>query len=293
MQVDITHADLEADIAPVVVKSSNDFLTNSLKDIIDKHEHKGRKSLEVIYEKLRDMFEGTSTKTSSELPTRPDVAKEISVPINASREETTLTSAVPQLNTHVTSTPNESGSARNIGSGSQDVSAFVRRQRLSQGWYRCTERNAKERKVEGKKPFLVEVSKYGEPIGQNAARWASELGTRCRAHLDICKSNFSDQDPRIVDNVIQKMENSFETIGGQISRKFYKQKMRILMNSYRYNCRKIIIEGKDKTDSTISPKQWEALKESMRSEEYLSKRNRGMKARDNVRATYTFGRGGL
>ena len=140
---------------------------------------------------------------------------------------------------------------------------------------------------------MVEVSKDGEPIGKNAVRWSSELGTRCRAHLDICKSKFLDQDPQIVDNVIQKMENSFETIGGKISRKYYKQKMRTMMNTYWYNCRKLIIKGKNRTNSPLSPKQWEALKETMCSKEYLTKRNRGMKSRDNVRAPYTFGRGGL
>ena len=46
------------------------------------------------------------------------------------------------------------------------------------------------------------------------------------------------------------------------------------------------MEGKERTDSTISPKQWEALKETMRSEEYFSKRNRGLKARVNVRDTF-------
>jgi hypothetical protein len=96
-----------------------------------------------------------------------------------------------------------------------------------------------------------------------------------------------------VENVIQKMENDFETTGGKISRKYYKQKMRLLMNNFRYNCRKTIMEGKEKLDSTLSPKQWEALKESMCSEEYLTKRNRGKRERDNVRDAYTFGRGGL
>ena len=110
---------------------------------------------------------------------------------------------------------------------------------------------------------MVEVSRDGEPIGKNAARWASELGVRCRAHLDICKSNFVQKDPRNVEYVIQKMENSFDTVGGKISRKYYKHKMRLLMNSFRYNCRKKIMEGKEMLDSTLSPKQWEALKESM------------------------------
>jgi len=53
------------------------------------------------------------------------------------------------------------------------------------------------------------------------------------------------------------------------------------------------MEGKERTNSTISPKQWDVLKETMHSKEHLTKRNRGLKARDNVRATYTFGRGRL
>jgi hypothetical protein len=64
------------------------------------------------------------------------------------------------------------------------------------------------------------MSKYCDPIGPNVARLALKLGTRCRAHLDITKSNFADQDPRSVENVIQKIENSFETVGGNISRKY-------------------------------------------------------------------------
>jgi hypothetical protein len=132
------------------------------------------------------------------------VAKENFVSVNASHEEITLTSVLHQ-NSPVASFE-ETGSAKNIVSGSQYMFAFVKRKILSQGLYRCIERNAKERKKEGKKSFLVEVLKDGDPIGKNAARWASELGTRCRAHLDICRSNFLDQDPRIVDNVIQKMD---------------------------------------------------------------------------------------
>ena len=52
--------------------------------------------------------------------------------------------------------------------------------------------------------------------------------------------------------------------------------MRLLMKNYRYNCRKLIIEGKYRTYSTLSPKEWEALKETVCSKEYLKKRNRGI-----------------
>jgi hypothetical protein len=91
----------------------------------------------------------------------------------------------------------------------------------------------------------------------------------------------------------KKWTKKIETVGGKISRKYYKQKMRTLINTYRYNCRKLIMEGKDMANSTLSPQQWEVLKETTFSEEYLIKRNRGMKERNNLRAPYTFGRGGL
>jgi len=248
--------------------------------------------LETIYSKLKEILEPTSIETGIELPTsKSNVAKKHVVLVNASCEYNTLTYVVLQ-NTPIAST-NGTGSARSISSGIEDVFSFVKRQRLNQGLHIFTKRNAKERKIEGKKPFSVDVSKYSDPIGPNATRWASELGIRCRAHLDITKSNFADQDPQSVENVIQKMENYFETVRGKISRKCYKKNMRTVMNTYRYNCRKLIMEGKDRTQSTLSPKQKEALKETMHFEEYLTKRNKGMKGRDNVRAPYTFGRGGL
>lgn len=138
---------------------------------------------------------------------------------------------------------------------------------------------------------MIEV-KDGEPTGPNASRWATELGTRIRSHLDVTKSNFADQDPRNVDQVIQKMENVFETIGGRISSKYYKRRMRILMNNFRHKCRKLILDGKDR-ESSLTPKQWEDLKESMRAEEYLSKSIRAKKAREQVKARYFLGQGGL
>ena len=49
-----------------------------------------------------------------------------------------------------------------------------------------------------------------------------------------------------------------------------------------------MMEGKERTYSTLSPKQWEALNETMISKEYLTKRERGMKERDNVKAPYAF-----
>ena len=69
--------------------------------------------------------------------------------------------------------------------------------------------------------------------------------------------------------------------------------MRLLMNNFRYMCKKETMEGKESLDNTLSPKQWERLKESMHSEEYLTKNNKGKRARDSVKAEYTFGRGGL
>ena len=61
------------------------------------------------------------------------------------------------------------------------------------------------------------------------------------------------------------------------------------MNNFRYMCRKEIVEGKESLDNTLSPKQWEKLKESMHSKEYLTKSNKGKRARDSVKAEYTFG----
>ena len=170
------------------------------------------------------------------------------------------------------------------------ILAFKQKLKITQGMYRSTEREAKARKLEGKKAYLVEV-KDGEPIGPNASRWASELGTRVRSHLDVTKVNFADQDEKNVDIVIQQMENAFESFGGRISTKYYKKKMRKLINNYRHKCRKSILDGKDR-DSSLTPKQWAELKESMRVEEYVQKSSKGKIARDNVKDPFVFGRGG-
>lgn len=103
--------------------------------------------------------------------------------------------------------------------GFKDVSMLVKKQRISQSMYRSKEKEAKGIKSEGKMTYLIEV-KDSEPIGPNVSRWAIELGTRIRSHLDVTKSNFADQDPRNVYQVIQQMENVFETIGGRISIKY-------------------------------------------------------------------------
>ena len=66
---------------------------------------------------------------------------------------------------------------------------------------------------------MLEV-KDVEHFGPNAARWASELGTRVRSHLDVTKFNFVDQNERSVDLVIRKIENSFESYGGRITAKY-------------------------------------------------------------------------
>jgi len=155
----------------------------------------------------------------------------------------------------------------------EDISTFIKRRKISQGMYRSTKREVKEIKSEGKKAYLVEV-KYGELVGPNASRWASELGTRVRSHLDVTKGNFPDRDEKNVDIVIPQMENAFETFGGRISNKYYKNKMRKLINNYRHKCRKSILDGKDR-DNNLIPKQWEDLKEGMRVEEYVQKSTKG------------------
>ena len=60
------------------------------------------------------------------------------------------------------------------------------------------------------------------------------------------------------------------------------------MNNYRHTCKKIITEEKERTDSTLTPKQWNELKESMCSEDFLTKSTRGKKARNNVKVPYVF-----
>ena len=67
----------------------------------------------------------------------------------------------------------------------------------------------------------------GKPTGPNASRWSTKLGTRIRSYLDVTISTFTDQDPRDVDLVIQQMENVFEMVGGRISVKYYKYRMRL------------------------------------------------------------------
>ena len=100
--------------------------------------------------------------------------------------------------------------------------------------------------------YLVDV-KYGEPVGPNASRWASDLGTKVRPRLDVTKANFLDEDERNADQVIQQMENVFETIGGRISTKYYKNKRRKLINNFRNKCRKLILDGKDR-DICLNPR---------------------------------------
>ena len=118
------------------------------------------------------------------------------------------------------------------------------------------------------------------------------MGTRIRSYLDVTKSTFTDQDPRNVDLVIQQMENVFETVGGRISVKYYKYRMRVLMNNFRHKCRKLILDGNDR-ESSLTPKQWEYLKESMSDEDFLEKSARGKKGRNLVKDRYFLGRGGL
>ena len=122
---------------------------------------------------------------------------------------------------------------------------------------------------------MVKV-KDGKPTRPNASRWSIELGIRIRSYLDVAKSSFTIQDPRNVDLVIQQMENDFETVGGRISIKYYKYRMRILINNFRHKCKKLILDGKDR-ESILTPKQWEYLKESMCPEDFLEKSARGKK----------------
>ena len=67
--------------------------------------------------------------------------------------------------------------------------------------------------------------------------------------------------------------------------------MRKLISNYRHKCRKSILDGKDR-DNSLTPKQWEELKESMRVEEYVQKSTNGKITIDNVRDPFIFGPGG-
>lgn len=113
-------------------------------------------------------------------------------------------------------------------------------------------------KLEGRKVSRLRCQKMG-----NHQPTCYTVGARCRSHLDVCKSNFANQDSRSIDIVIQKMENAFESIGGKICRIYYKNKMQILMNNFKHTCRKIIVDGKERINSTLTPRQWDGLKERM------------------------------
>jgi len=99
------------------------------------------------------------------------------------------------------------------------------------------------------------------------------------SHFDVTNSNFSYQYPINVDQAIQKMENVIETIGGRISTKYYKQRMVILMNNFRHKCKKLILDRKYR-ESSLTPKEWEYLKETLCSEDYLETSTRGKKSID-------------
>jgi hypothetical protein len=221
-------------------------------DIVEGMVYSESKSgLRDLFFKLKQRFEGTSEKIGENIASAtPNVANKEPIRPSTAKEKT-----------HVVSTNISALSTSPSLDSTEDISAFIKKCRMSQGMFRSTEREAKERKLEGKKAYLVEI-KYGEPVGPNVARWASELGTRVRSHLDVTKANFADQDERSVDLVILQMENSFETFGGRISTKYYKNKMRKLINNFRHKCRKSILDGKER-DNNLTPKQWEDLKESM------------------------------
>jgi hypothetical protein len=76
---------------------------------------------------------------------------------------------------------------------------------------------------------------------------------RVRSHLDVTKANFVDQDEISVDLVILQIENAFETFGGRISTKYYKNRMRKLINNFRHKCGKSILDGKER-DNSLTPK---------------------------------------
>ena len=64
------------------------------------------------------------------------------------------------------------------------------------------------------------------------------------------------------------------------------------MNKFMHKCRKLNLDGKDR-ESSLNPKQWEYLKESMCAEYFFEKSARGEKGRYLVKAQYILGRGSL
>jgi len=232
-----------------------------------------------LFYKLKQRFEGPSEQIGEISSATPNVANKEPIRPSTAKEKAPL--LCTNMSAHSTSQSLDS---------SELMSASIQKRKMIQGMYRSTERETKERKSEGKKAYLLEV-KDGEPFGPNAARWASELGTRVRSHLDVTKSNFVDQDERSVDLVIRQMENAFETYGGRITIKYYKIRMRKLINNFRHKCRKSILDGKER-DSSLTPKQWEELKESMCAEEYVQRSKKGKMARYNVKDQFIMGRGG-
>ena len=100
------------------------------------------------------MFECTYAQTSTEITiATTNMAKENAFLVHTSHEEALLTSSVP-LNIPTSTNFDETGLARNIGSGSEGLSTFVKRQRISQDWYISIEMKEKKEKIEGKNPFL-------------------------------------------------------------------------------------------------------------------------------------------
>ena len=127
---------VQLDIAPGDAKHV-DISTKILKDIIDKDEKNGRSSLRFLYSKLKDMFEGTSVVIVIEIHTATlDVAKEHAILVNASHEQKLLTSCVPQDTPVASTTFDATRSPNYICSHLEYESIVVKRQILSQYWYR-------------------------------------------------------------------------------------------------------------------------------------------------------------
>ena len=262
------------------VNDNNDQLPHisddNVQDLYEKVASSGESGLRDLFLKLKQRFEGSSegigdlasatpveeipdltsdriVEGIGELPIATTVVSNYEEPIKpSSLEKTPITSPQRDVLGNETAISTNMSGFSTPKTSSKDPSPFIRRRRIIQGLYRRTERDSKEIKLEGKKDYLVEVID-GEPTGSNDLRWASNLGIRILSYFDVTKTNFVDQDPINVDRVIQQMKNSFETVGGKISTKYYKQRMRKLVNNFRYKCRQLILDGKER-ERNLTPK---------------------------------------
>jgi hypothetical protein len=112
-----------------------------------------------LFFKLKQIFEGTFEQIGENIASvTPNVVYREPIRPSTAKEKTLVVSTnISALST--------SPSLDSI----KDISAFIKKCRMSQGMFRSTEREAKERKLEEKKAYLLEI-KDVELVGPNVAR---------------------------------------------------------------------------------------------------------------------------